>query len=190
MKGKCTGIILAGGKSSRMEGADKAKMLYKDKSLTANAYAILAPLCNELIVSSNQQALGLAKGTKIVGDNYKNIGPLAGLQATLAEAKNEICLVITCDTPLLNTAFYQFLLANLADFDAVIATENSKFHPLASVLKKSILPILEKNILIQNYKILDILNQTNICKVDITKKFDAKMLSNINTPTDFKQLNT
>ncbi len=76
-KDQLTGIVLCGGKSSRM-GADKGLLSYKNNTLIQSAIESIERYCSDILLSTNNEAYGTF-GYKLVEDRYKNIGPLGGL---------------------------------------------------------------------------------------------------------------
>lgn len=91
-----SGIILAGGHSSRM-GKDKASLLLCGKTLLEWQIEKLRVLGVEDIIVSGADA---PEGTRRIEDIYPDRGPLGGLHACLQAAQNRSCLVLGVDIPL------------------------------------------------------------------------------------------
>ncbi len=99
VKEEVTGIILSGGKSSRL-GEEKGLALFNGKPLIQYAIDILKPVCDKIIISANNQLDEYAKfGFEIVEDQVKGIGPMAGLIAGLNKSVTRYNFVLSCDTP-------------------------------------------------------------------------------------------
>src|SRR4051812_41195912 len=99
MDDKVSGVILAGGRSSRL-GEDKRRLrLWGDDGPTMleHSIEILAPLCTEVIVVLNDAEQWPNLRTKIVADLIPDAGPLSGLMSGLLAATNEYALVIASD---------------------------------------------------------------------------------------------
>ena len=92
-----TGIILAGGKSSRM-GTDKAFLKWNNKLFIESIIDALDPLVSEIIIVSNDEKYDSFK-TKRIKDVIENAGPLAGiysgLKAVLSHAL-KLCNILHC----------------------------------------------------------------------------------------------
>lgn len=82
---KCSGIILAGGKSSRM-GRDKAMVKVDGLEMVLAVINQLDLESDELLLCTNHDA-HRQFNKKIVEDKYKNCGPLAGIHAGLSASK-------------------------------------------------------------------------------------------------------
>jgi len=176
---KVTGIILAGGKSSRM-GSNKALMLYKNQRLIDIAISVVKPLVNEILVSSNELIPNLSN--RIISDVFENTGPIGGLYSCLKESNTDINLVIPCDVPLVSTSFYSLMLEKIESFDAVIPRHSKgKLEPLIGIYHKNVLPMMEEQINQHVYKLVNLLERLNVCYIVIPKSADLK---NLNYPTD------
>jgi len=93
-----TGVILAGGQSSRM-GHCKATLPLMGKTLLEWQAEKLTALGVDEVLISGPAELELPV-TRTVPDIYPQRGPLSGLHACLSAAQNSICLVVTVDMPL------------------------------------------------------------------------------------------
>ena len=100
-KNNITGIILAGGKSSRM-GTEKGLILYKNKPFVEHIIEAMNPLVDNIIIISNNKAYK-SFGFRCYEDLIKNTGPLAGIYTGLRYSKTENNLIVSCDVPLINT---------------------------------------------------------------------------------------
>ena len=104
-----TGIILAGGKSSRI-GRDKAQLEFGGMRLIARSISIIAPLCEDILISTNNPGLKYL-GYPLVSDEHRGIGPMAGLHAALRYSQSEYHIVIPCDTPLVTVDVFERMFA-------------------------------------------------------------------------------
>lgn len=97
------GLILAGGKSSRM-GSDKALLRYGNNPQIQTTAALLDTLCNQVFVScrNDQAPLYDGYGKPIVTDAYLELGPLGGLLSAQRQQPNAAWFVLACDFPLLD----------------------------------------------------------------------------------------
>jgi molybdopterin-guanine dinucleotide biosynthesis protein A len=76
-----SGIILAGGKSSRM-GQDKGLMLFRGKQMVQYSIELLNLFTSQILISSNNQEYNQF-GFPVVSDIYKECGPIGGLHAAV-----------------------------------------------------------------------------------------------------------
>ncbi len=96
-----TGLVMAGGRATRMGGRDKGLVLFEGAPLAAHVARRLTPQCRTLLVSANRnlsayRALGLTPVTdRIPGFE----GPLAGWEAACAAVKTKYVVSVPCDSP-------------------------------------------------------------------------------------------
>ncbi|MFP5469983.1 MAG: molybdenum cofactor guanylyltransferase [Bacteroidia bacterium] len=180
---KITGIILAGGKSSRM-GTDKGLAQYNNIPMIAHVIKALKPITDDvIIVTSNDQYNTF--GYPVIADLIKDSGPLAGLYTGLFHSKNELNVCLSCDIPLISTEIILRLTETIKKKDAAIALHSNKIHPLIGVYKKHNYANAKKQIEQGNLRLKDFLNIINTHLEDVSD-FNKSMFNNINT---LKELN-
>ncbi len=96
-----SGVILAGGRSSRM-GRDKWALRLNGRTLLELQTDKLRALGIGDILLSGAGCPPLP-GTRVIPDEYQDRGPLGGLHACLRAARGPACLVVGVDVPLLPT---------------------------------------------------------------------------------------
>lgn len=106
------GLVLAGGRSSRMQ-ADKAALDYGHKPQLARAFELLAPRVQKAWVSvrADQRDEPLRARYPQIVDGAAGGGPIAGIIAAQALHPDAAWLVLACDLPLLDGATLDRLLA-------------------------------------------------------------------------------
>ena len=106
------GLVLAGGRSSRMQ-RDKAAIAYQGETQLAAAMKLLAPRVARAFVSvrAEQRADPVRAGWPQIVDRGDVDGPIAGISAALAEAPDAAWLVLACDLPFLDAATLDVLIA-------------------------------------------------------------------------------
>ncbi len=186
-----TGIILAGGRSSRL-GKDKGLCAFKGKSLVSYAIDILKPLCGELIISANHFPEKYAEfGLPVVADEVKDIGPLGGLHACLKKSTTQHNLILSCDTPFVNTAIFNLLLKNIENFQVVCPShETFLLEPLSAYYNTNILGELEEAIRHKEFKVMRFFKRVRFKSVNIDNRmpfFNDYLFLNLNTPEDLKK---
>ncbi len=130
-----TGIILAGGKSSRM-GTDKGFLKLDGETFISHIINAVKPLVNDIIIVSNNPEYDRFN-LKRIEDIMMDAGPLAGLYSGLYHSKTENNIVLSCDVPLINTTVLKKLSRQAAkDVDIVQIESNNKTMPLIALYKK------------------------------------------------------
>lgn len=187
---KLTGIVLAGGLSTRM-GQDKAGLPWGDSDLLHTVLAKLAPICNQLVVVSNKPRTIQMPNVVIVADDYPQCGPLAGMHAGLSVTANDYNFVVACDMPYLNTAVAAYIAQAASGYDAAVPFNDGYFHPLHAVYHRNCLPYIKQMLVDGNYRVLDFYPDVKLRRIAAAEiaQFDGelKTLRNINTPAEFTE---
>src|SRR5947199_3145619 len=108
-----TGLILAGGRGSRMGGVDKGLQNHRGVPLALHALMRLAPQVGELMINANRNLAAYESfGVPVWPDSLADYaGPLAGFLTGLEHCETPYMVTVPCDTPL----FPQDLVARLAE---------------------------------------------------------------------------
>ncbi len=189
---KISGIILSGGKSSRM-GTDKCLLKLHDKTFVEIQVNNLSKVCNQVIISSNKPEDFEYLNIEIVKDEFNDCGPISGIYSSLKRAKNNYSFIISCDTPMLNTGFLNHLISNVEKFDAIVPVYKNKIYPTTAIYSNNCIPIIEESIKNKNYKLIDLLKKLNTKFLKISENdsfFNNDLLSNINTIEDYNKIRT
>jgi molybdopterin-guanine dinucleotide biosynthesis protein A len=118
-----TGLLLAGGRGSRMGGVDKGLQPFNGEPLALHAVRRLGPQVGTLMVNANRN-LGdyEALGAPVWPDSLADYpGPLAGFLSGLAHCTTPWLLTVPCDTPLFPLDLAARLAEAAAAGDAEIA---------------------------------------------------------------------
>nr|WP_295974798.1 molybdenum cofactor guanylyltransferase [uncultured Bacillus sp.] len=135
---KTTGIILAGGKSSRM-GTNKALLDLNGRRVIAGIAERLGYISDELLIVTNHFADYEFLQLPMVADHYKGMGPLAGIEAGLSMSKTERNLIVACDMPFISIELGRYLLSCLENSEAALPQIAGKQHPLFAAYRREVL---------------------------------------------------
>lgn len=145
-----TGLLLAGGRGSRMGSVDKGLQMFRGAPMALHVIMRLAPQVGPLIVNANQN-IGPYEGFgyPVWPDQLTGFeGPLAGLQTGLSHCDTDYLVTAPCDSPFLPQDLVERLAAALVDGDAELAvavTEEEgrlQAHPVFCLMRASVLPSL------------------------------------------------
>jgi molybdopterin-guanine dinucleotide biosynthesis protein A len=170
-----TGILLVGGASARF-GSPKALARLDGETLAERAWRLLEATCAEtLAVGKSADALPLP--FPIVDDGSSVRAPIAGLVAGLRAARNDLCVVVPVDLPLLSPCSLRALVAACAEA-AVPQT-----GPLPGAYRKSALGVLARRLAAGELALRDALSELETRVVEL----DASELANVNTEQDLEE---
>ena len=129
-----------------MGNVDKGLQLLKDRPLASWVLEHLAAQASEILINANRnQDTYAAFGHRIIEDRMGGFaGPLAGMQAGLAEARYDLVAFAPCDTPFLPGDLISRLVAPLSDerVDVSVAKTGTRAHPVICIARKRLLPCL------------------------------------------------
>jgi molybdopterin-guanine dinucleotide biosynthesis protein A len=181
-----TGILLAGGKSSRM-GTDKGFLKLNKKSFIEYSMEALQPLVSQMLIVANNPDYDVFK-IKRVDDLIKDAGPLAGIYSGLKHSKTEYNLVLSCDIPLIKTEILEKLMeAQDGCQDVIQIISNGKSMPLIALYKKTCATIFYKLLQNDERRLHVALNQCKVKNIILNSEYDL-FTKNINTPEELKTI--
>lgn len=182
---KTLGVVLAGGKSSRM-GCDKALLQIDGQTLLERATATLAPHCEQIVVSGR-----MAEGLLSIPDTRPGDGPMGGL-ATIAEALDvhfpqvETVLLAPCDMPFVPSEAYRILLDVLQGDPTLlvaVATNGAREFPLTAAYRREGLQRMAASYATGNHRVFRALQALPWQRVALAEAW----LVNINTPEVYRK---
>lgn len=138
-----TGVILAGGKSSRF-GANKAFAEVNGRQLIKRVIDIMGSVFEELIIITNDPGEYSSLGLPMHEDLIKGLGPLGGIYTGLEKMPERLGFFVACDMPFLNEDLIRHITEKIGDeVDAVVPKIDWKMEPLHSLYSKSCLPAIK-----------------------------------------------
>ncbi|WP_440113732.1 molybdenum cofactor guanylyltransferase [Paenibacillus sp. QZ-Y1] len=194
-----TGIILAGGLSSRM-GSNKAMLELNGSRVLELVLRAMIPAVSRVILAAGPNATiygQLDYDCVQVQDQYPGKGPLAGLHAAMEASDTEWNLVCACDMPLLQTSFFagmKWLTESGNNDAAIVPRVEGRVHPLAGAYHKRVLPDLEQCLMQDRLQVTRWLEKIGCRYVDedVLERAGihdaAGQLSNMNTPEEYQHI--
>jgi molybdopterin-guanine dinucleotide biosynthesis protein A len=145
-----TGVILAGGRGSRMGGVDKGLQPFRGAPMALHVMMRLQPQVGALMINANQNLAPYeAFGIPVWPDELQGFaGPLAGLQTALNHCETEYLVTAPCDSPFLPSDLVarlgKALVTQNADLAVAVTGEGDarQAHPVFCLMKSSLLPHL------------------------------------------------
>jgi molybdopterin-guanine dinucleotide biosynthesis protein A len=146
-----TGVILAGGRGSRMGGADKGLQNFRGVPLAMYTMLRLTPQVGQVMVNANRNLAAYESfGVPVWPDGLSDYaGPLAGFLTGLEQCETEYMVTVPCDTPLfphdLVARLAQALERDGADIAMAAALEEDgqlRPQPVFSLLRRDLMESL------------------------------------------------
>lgn len=182
---KIWGLVLAGGKSTRM-GSDKALLLQDGETQLSRAVSLLEAHLDRVFVSARAEQADDAERSKFeqIIDRYDDIGPVAGILSALDSNDDVSWLVLACDLPNIDDATVAYLLEQYSaehPFTAYESVHDGLPEPLCAIYRPDSRAV-----------ILGFVNDGIICPRKMLINSDTHLLAqpspgalhNINAPED------
>lgn len=185
------GLILAGGKNSRMGGRKKLYLEYGGESFLLRARRVLATLPVTLLSVEDRASYG-ESGLLLIEDETKGLGPLGGLISAFRFGQKhgvEAFLTAASDMPFLTEEAVSALLREYGAAKkagepcAVIAKGEERLHPLFGVYPVSLLDAAQEQLRRGDYSLMGFLSRAPFRTVDF--EGERRLLKNVNTPEDY-----
>ena len=185
--------IQAGGESRRM-GQDKALMPFLGKPLSERLVTRLAPLADEVIVTTNQPEKFLFLGLPLFSDARSGRGALGGLFTALSHATQPLVAVIACDMPFASPCLleYQVRMLEQQAVDICIPMLPEGYEPLHAVYRRdTCLPAVEWALDNDQWKVISWFPKVRVHTLSeaACRDYDPQGLafSNVNTPQELSE---
>jgi molybdopterin-guanine dinucleotide biosynthesis protein A len=188
-----TGLVLAGGRGSRMGGVDKGLQLHAGQALAMHALTRLRPQVGAVLINANRNLEAYETfGVPIWPDaDTEYAGPLSGFLAGLTHCDTPYLVTVPCDSPLFPLDLVQRLAAALTEGDAEIAMAATheagalQVQPVFCLLKTELRESLLRFTQSGQRKIDKWTAQHRCIEVPF---IDAHAFANANTVDELKQL--
>lgn len=187
MRTSVSGILLAGGKSSRM-GSDKGILLLNGKKLAEHILDAMKPVVTQLMIIANNRNYD-DFGFPVFEDIIKDCGPMGGIYTGLMNSTNEKNLVLSCDIPFITTDMLRKIISQSDNAEITFPSVGGKPEPLCTVYDKSCAIKFRELIDKRELKMQDALRYFTTKEILLTKEEAEKNFININTPQQLNEQN-
>jgi molybdopterin-guanine dinucleotide biosynthesis protein A len=186
-----TGIILTGGKNTRM-GENKAFIEIHGEKIIDRTIRILRDVFDEIILVTNNPMEYLDYDVKIVTDLIKGKSALGGIYTGLFYASGKHSFLCACDMPFLKGEFIEYMVEKIDSNDIVVPNPPDGYQPLHAIYSKGCLPRIRKFIDKDELKIRGFYKKakTRVIAADEIEKFDPerRMFLNVNSREDLDKI--
>jgi molybdenum cofactor guanylyltransferase len=195
------GVVLAGGRSSRM-GAPKAALEWHGSTLLRRTVGILARATGGPVVvvrAKGQELPALPKDVQLVDDPREGKGPVQGIAAGLAalEDRADVAFISSTDMPFLHPAFVRRVLRAVHEgADVGLPVARGYPQPLAAAYKTTLAPLAEKLVKQERLRPAFLFEQCAVSRLDQAALLDDALLAaldpgldsvvNVNEPGDYR----
>lgn len=192
-RAEITGLVLAGGRGSRMGGVDKGLQVYRGTPLALHAVLRLAPQVGNVLLNANRNLAAYeSMGVPVWPDVFPDYaGPLAGWLTGLEHCTTPYLVSVPCDTPAFPADLVERLARGLEEADAEIAMaatrQGGEVHvqPVFALMQSGLLESLHPALLAGERKIARWARQHRCVEVVFE---DGSAFFNANTVAELQQI--
>ena len=185
---RITGVIQAGGRSTRMGGEPKALIELGGRRIVERVLAAIAPAVDDVLMVTNTPERYAFLGLPMVGDVFPEGGSLGGIYTGLAAAGGDAVFTVACDMPFLRADVARLVVARAAEGDVVIPRLGEQLETMHAVYAKRCLPYMEERLRAGRLKIVGFFDQVRVIEVpeaDVRRVADPELVfMNVNTPDE------
>ena len=187
---KVTGVVQAGGKSTRMGGNPKALIELGGRSIVERVVAALTPAVDDVLVVTNTPELYAFLGLPMVADVYPDHGSLGGIYSGL-RAAGEIAFTVACDMPFLHPEVVRLVVERAGEGDVVIPRVGEQLETLHAAYSQTCLPPIEARVRAGRLKIVGFFDDVRVVEISAAEvarfRDPAIAFMNVNTPDELER---
>jgi len=181
------GVIIVKGEKSRRLGEIKA-------FLKIDGISLIEKIINEIyncfekviIVTTDVEKFENIKNAEIYEDKYV-VGPIGGIFTGLNISPYNYNFVFACDYPFIKKEVIEYMKKIKKDYDILIPKNVNSIHPLFAIYSKNVLPVIERNLKMEKYRVFDLVKEVNVKYVKDIPDFE-KVFLNLNTEKDLEKI--
>ena len=186
-----TGVIQAGGKSTRMGGRPKALMELGGRRIIDRVVEVMRAVTDDLLIVTNTPEVYASLGLRVVADIFPDHGSLGGIYSGLRAASRDAIFTVACDMPFLAPDVARLVTDRAALADVVVPMSGGRFETLHACYARSCLGPMESNLREGRLKIAGVFDAVRVLVIseDEVARFRSPDLvfMNVNTPEEMAE---
>ena len=182
------GVVLAGGRATRMGGKDKGLQLLNGKPLWQHVADTLAGQVTAMAISANRHIDTYRQsGYAVYQDSLENYpGPLAGMLSVMQQSQGEWFIFCPCDTPFIPSCLVERLFVLRGTAPVVWVHDGERDHPAVALMHRSLAPALLAYLAAGERRVMVFMRESGGHSVDFSDVKSAFV--NVNTSEDLQMM--
>ncbi|MFA3781646.1 molybdenum cofactor guanylyltransferase [Melioribacteraceae bacterium 4301-Me] len=187
-----TGVILAGGKSSRM-GVNKALLKLGNQLIIEQITDLMKSIFSKVIIITNSPNEYKFLNLPLFEDIYKWKGPLAGIHSALVHSATENIFVLSCDVPFITAEMIKYIVEFKSNKPIKFCEAAGYLQPLIGLYSKSLISDMEQ--ILSNDRVTDKSFHHFLKKADAEiihpeslSFYKDELFFNVNRPEDYEHI--
>ena len=187
-----TGVVLAGGQSSRM-GFNKAEAEVDGETMLKRMIEKLNEVTSNVLVSSGAITYPNLSYPQIP-DEFPQFGPLGGIYSTLKATTSKLNLIVSCDIPLVSVSLLNYIVLKAKESGSLLTVPIDYIgnpQMLCAVYHRDILPVLKQQIDSNKLKMRLLLDLVSVEYVTISKEhplYQEHSFTNVNNTSTLQHV--
>jgi molybdopterin-guanine dinucleotide biosynthesis protein A len=185
---RVTGVIQAGGKSTRMGGRPKALLDLGGRRIIERVAAAIAGVVDDLLLVTNTPELYRFLDLPMVPDAFPDGGSLGGIYSGLRAASGDAAFTVACDMPFLHPDAVRLVVSRAPEADVVIPRAGGQLETMHASYHKHCLPHMEERLRAGQLKIVGFFDKVRVLTIEEAELAPygdpAVMFMNVNTPDE------
>jgi len=185
---RVTGVIQAGGKSTRMGGEPKALLELGGRRIVERVLDAVRPVVDDVLIVTNTPALYGFLGVPMVADVYPDHGSLGGIFSGLRAVSGDAAFTVACDMPFLHPDVARLVIDRAGEADVVIPRVGEQLETMHALYAKACLPHIERRLKAGRLKIVGFFEDVRVVEVDEAEVARVRpadvVFMNVNTPDE------
>ncbi len=185
---RITGVIQAGGKSTRMGGESKALIELGGRRIIERIVEVLGSVLSDLLIVTNTPEPYGFLGLPTVPDMFPDHGPLGGIYTGLRAAKGDAAFTVGCDMPFLRPEVVRLIVGRAGEADVVIPRVGAHYEPLHALYAKACLCHMEAQLEAKDFRVVGFFPKVKVLEIReaTVAPFGGPEVCfmNVNTPDD------
>jgi molybdopterin-guanine dinucleotide biosynthesis protein A len=184
-----TGVIQAGGRSTRMGGEPKALLELGGKRIVERVVDAVAAVLSDLLLVTNTPERYAFLGLSMVTDVFPEGGALGGIYTGLRAAAGDAAFTVACDMPFLHPAIVRAVVEREGEGDVVIPRSGGQWETMHAVYGTRCLGPMEACLRAGRLKIAGFFPEVRVVAIDaaVLARYRAPEIAfmNVNTPEEY-----
>jgi molybdopterin-guanine dinucleotide biosynthesis protein A len=185
---RVTGVIQAGGRSTRMGGEPKALLEVGGRRIIERVVDAIGAVLDDLLVVTDTPGPYAFLGLPMVPDAFSGGGALGGIYSGLRATGGEAAFTVACDMPFVHPAIVRMLVERAGEADVVIPRTGAQLETMHAVYGKRCLAPMEARLRAGQLKIVGFFDDVRVLELDAAgmARYRAPDVAfmNVNTPED------
>jgi molybdenum cofactor guanylyltransferase len=186
-----TGVIQAGGRSTRMGGDPKALMELGGRPIVARVLDVVRQVTERVLLVTNTPDLYAFLGLPMVPDVFPEGGSLGGIYSGLRAAPGDAAFTVACDMPFLSAPVARLVVTRAGEADVVAPRIGAQWETLHACYGKACLGPMERRLREGQLRITGFFDEVRVLAIteaEVVAVGDpARVFMNVNTPDELRR---